>query len=103
MSRIDKIKEMLAQSGRDSFLEHALALEYLKIDKKQEALDVFTTLLERDSVYLGSYYHLGKLYETMGQTQTAMDTYEKGMKLAKSVKDMHSFNELRSAYDDLMG
>lgn len=102
MNRIDKIKEMLAQSGRDSFLEHALALEYIKLEKQQEALDVFTDLLRNNPDYLGSYYHLGKLYEALGQKDEALITYEKGMELAKSVKDMHSFNELRGAYDELM-
>ncbi len=102
MSRLDKIKEMLAQSGRDSFLEHALALEYLKLKKQQEAKEVFKALLENNPNYLGSYYHLGKLYEALGQKDEALITYEKGMELAKSVKDMHSLAELRSAYDELM-
>ena len=102
MNRIEKIKEMLQQTGRDSFLEHALALEYIKIGEQSLALETFESLLQREPDYLGSYYHLGKLYETLCQTEKAITTYEDGMALAKSIKDMHSFNELRSACDELM-
>jgi len=102
MNRIEKIKEMLQQNGRDSFLEHALALEYIKTGEQIQAMQIFESLLQKEPEYLGSYYHLGKLYQTLGKTEKAIETYQKGMQLAKSVKDMHSFNELRSAYDELM-
>ncbi len=102
MNRIEKIKEMLQQNGSDSFLEHALALEYIKIGEQMHARQTFESLLHRNPDYLGSYYHLGKLYETLGNMQSAIDTYEKGMQLAKSVKDQHSYNELRGAYDAII-
>ena len=103
MSRIDKIKEMLQQIGRDSFLEHALALEYLKLEQNEAALHTFTELLSQDPHYLGSYYHLGKLHEKLGNIEKAVVVFENGMNLAKTLKDMHSYNELRSAYDELIG
>ena len=62
MSRIEKILEMLQTSEKDSFLQHALALEYIKIGENEKALILFTELLEREPGYVGSYYHLGKLY-----------------------------------------
>ena len=47
MSRIEKIIEMLSIGGKDSFLQHALALEYIKLGKDGEALAQFNDLLER--------------------------------------------------------
>ena len=37
MSRIDKLKEYMETSGVDSFLQHALALEYIKTGNDLEA------------------------------------------------------------------
>lgn len=101
MSRIEKIIEMMETSGKDSFLQHALSLEYIKIGLLEEALSNFLDLLQREPQYVGSYYHLGKLYEKLNQPEKAMLTYEKGMEEAKKVKDQHSYNELQSAREEL--
>jgi ribosomal protein S7 len=51
---------------------------------------------------VGSYYHLGKLLESKGKKQKAMEIYEEGIKMAQQKADYHSMNELRSALDNLM-
>ncbi len=101
MERIDKLKEFLAASPEDSFLQHALALEYVKIDNDAEAKKLFTAILEREPGYVGSYYHLGKLLERTNEIAQAINTYEKGMAAAKKAGDNHSYNELQGAYEDI--
>jgi Tfp pilus assembly protein PilF len=102
MNRIEKIIEMLQDQPKDSFLKHALALEYVKIDKEDEAINQFVELLKNEPDYVGSYYHLAKLYERNQQTDAAIEIYTKGMEVAKKLKDNHNLNELRSAYDNLV-
>ena len=99
--RIDKLKAMLAQNEGDNFLHHALALEHIKMGNDEAAKAVFETLLARDETYVGSYYHLAKLLERMGRKDEAIACYEKGMKMAKAVKDNHAYGELQAAYEDL--
>jgi Tfp pilus assembly protein PilF len=101
MERIQKLLEFLKQSEGDSFLQHALALEYIKIGNDKEALRLFTNVIENDPGYVGSYYHLGKLYERLGETDKAIEVYEKGMLEAKNAKDNHSYNELMGAKEEL--
>lgn len=101
MERINKIKEFLVQSPTDSFLQHALALEYIKIENDAEARKLFEEILERDPTYTGSYYHLGKLLERVGETEKALLCYERGMEECKKLGDQHSYNELQAAYEDL--
>ena len=93
---------MLQDQPKDSFLKHALALEYIKIDKEDEAIIQFIELLNNEPDYVGSYYHLAKLYERNQQTDAAIEIYTKGMEVAKKLKDNHNLNELRSAYDNLV-
>ena len=101
MSRIEKIIEMLSLGGKDSFLQHALALEYIKLGKDGEALAQFNDLLEREPDYVGSYYHKAKLLEKNGKIDEALDTYEKGMEVAKRLNDKHSYSELMMAKEEL--
>lgn len=102
MERINKIRDMLRENPRDSFLEHALALECIKLGNDEEAKQLFQTLLNREPGYIGSYYHLAKLLERIGETDEAVKWYEKGMEEAKRAGDNHALSELRSAYEELI-
>ncbi|HQS24904.1 MAG: hypothetical protein B7Y11_07465 [Sphingobacteriia bacterium 24-36-13] len=101
MNRIDRIQEMLASNPTDQFLRHALALEWIKIGNDAAARRLFEAILTEDPTYIGSYYHLAKLLERVGETNAAIEWYERGMAAAKAAKDQHSYNELQSAYEDL--
>jgi len=101
MERIEKLKEFLTQNPGDSFLQHALALEYIKISDDASARQLFEEILTRDPGYIGSYYHLAKLLERIDDTPAAILCYEKGMAAAKEANDLHAFGELRSAYEEL--
>lgn len=101
MNRIEKLKEMLLANSTDSFLNHALALEYIKLGNDEEAKKLFKKILEREPGYIGSYYHLAKLLEKNDETDEAIRVYEKGMEEAKKAGDNHSFGELRGAYEEL--
>ena len=101
MDRIEKLKEFLAANPTDNFLQHALALEYIKLGNDPSARALFEEILTRDPGYIGSYYHLGKLLERNGEAGKAIECYEAGMKQAKAANDQHAYNELQAAYEDL--
>ncbi len=102
MNRIEKILDLLKVSPHDNFLRHALALEYIKIGNDSEARNLFEEILTQNPDYTGSYYHLAKLLERNEDTDLAMQWYKKGMEAAKKAGDNHTFNELQSAYEDLL-
>lgn len=101
MDRIRQIKEYLKAEPEDNFLQHALALEYIKAGNELDARRLFEEILNREPGYVGSYYHLGKLLERIGEIQNAINVYEKGMQIAKSANDTRAFNELQAACEDL--
>jgi predicted Zn-dependent protease len=92
---------MLKQNPDDNFLNHALALEYAKLNQMTKSIDILKNLLRRDPGYIGSYYHLAGMLALSGQTEEANFWYDKGMTAARTLGDDHAFNELRSAWEEL--
>lgn len=101
MDRLEKLKEFLKTNPQDSFVQHAMALEYIKLGNDKAAGSLFEEILKREPDYIGSYYHLAKLFERNNKMQQAIQVYEKGMEEAKKVGDNHSFGELRGAFEEL--
>jgi len=101
VSRIEKLLDFMKTSDKDSFLQHALALEYIKIDNDEEARKLFNEILLREPTYIGSYYHLGKLLERAGEMDRAIRVYERGMHEARKAGDNHAYNELMGAKEDI--
>lgn len=101
MERIEKLLGYLNVSPNDNFLQHALALEYIKKGKDTEARKLFNEILERDPSYIGSYYHLAKLLERNGEIMAALQWYRKGMDAAKEADNMKAYHELHVAWEEL--
>ena len=101
MDRIATILEMLSQHPKDSFLRHALALEYTKKGLRVEAKTLFEEVLSQDPDYVGSYYHLAKLLETLTQTEKAIGCYTAGIAAARRLGDQHALMELEAALQEL--
>ena len=102
MGRIEQLTELLNDNPHDSFLQHAMALEYIKLGNDKAARQLFETLLHREPGYTGSYFHLAKLLERMGEREAAISCYLKGMDETKKAGDHHAWSELKSAYEELI-
>jgi Tfp pilus assembly protein PilF len=101
MDRIEKLKEFLAADPHDSFLNHALAMEYLALGDEGTARRLLEEVLGRDAGAIGSYYQLGKLLERAGETALALQWYQRGMAAARAAGEKRAYNELQTAFDDL--
>lgn len=101
MERIEKLREMIKKYPDDCFSRHALAMEYVKIDKISEAIDEMENLLLINSGYVGTYYHLAKAYEKMNAYPQALDVLERGMRVAKATAADNELRELNAAWQQL--
>ncbi|HTD98222.1 MAG TPA: tetratricopeptide repeat protein [Mucilaginibacter sp.] len=103
LSRLEKLLEFLKNEPNDEFLQYALATEYLRLNETDKALQYYENLVNNHPDYVGTYYHLGKLYEALNRKPDAISTYEKGMAIAKSKRDNHAFSELQTVYREATG
>ncbi len=101
MDRITQLLQFLQDNPKDPFVRYALALEYLKRNDTATGLQYFEGLVESDPDYVGTYYHLGKLYAALKRKDDALACYQKGMQTAKKLNDQHSLAELQNAHMNL--
>ena len=102
MEKIEKLKSFLAASPDEPFLKHALGLEYIKLGDDSIARELFLEILTANPSYIGTYYHLAHLLERAGEMENAKNWYEKGMEAAKEAGEIHAYNELQAAYEELI-
>lgn len=95
--RLDQLKAFFEEDPTDAFTRFALAQEYLKRGDRQAAVKFFETLVEDDPDYVGTYYHLGKLYEQLGRLEDAKSIYRRGIGVAQQQRDAHARAELQDA------
>jgi len=101
VDRIEKLRQFLEIDPTDNFIQHALALELVKAGDDAAAQKLFEDILQRDPGYVGSYYHLAKLFERNGKTELAIKWYQKGMEEARRTGESKALSELKSAYEEL--
>ncbi|MCE3281147.1 MAG: tetratricopeptide repeat protein [Bacteroidetes bacterium] len=97
MSRMAQLLEMLKSEPNDPFLNYALAVELAKLGQIDTSIDKLEALISGNPDYLGSYYMLGKIYEQALQPEKAIETYKKGIEIAKKLNDKKTLGELNEA------
>lgn len=102
-TRLAKLLEFLSNDPNDPFVLYALATEYNNSNDIEKAFEYYLKLTAAHPDYVGTYYHLGKLYEKQGQKEAALPVYQKGMAEARNKRDMHAFSELQGAYNSAAG
>lgn len=97
MSRIPQLEAFLSDNPNDPFLQYALALEHIKTGNLQEGLKYFEGLTVAHPDYVGTYYHLAKLYIQLQMPEQAEKTYTTGIAIARKIGDQHALAELQNA------
>jgi Tfp pilus assembly protein PilF len=102
MNRIEILKGFLNDNPNDSFSRYALALEYIKLNRNDDALKEFEAVQKNDPQYVATYYQLGQLYQKLGQKHEAEKTFRTGISVAAKAGDEHTRSELEAALEGLI-
>ncbi len=96
-TRLKQLQALLEEDPGSSFIQFAIAKEYEKHAQWPEARMAYESLVQQAPDYVGTYYHLGKLYEQLNRPADAFQTYKEGMEAAKRAGDQHALSELAGA------
>jgi len=100
--RMKKLYEYLEKDPNDSFSRYAIALELLKSGKTAEAVSYFEELIKRDPDYIGTYYQLGKIYISAGETAKAEKIFRDGISISTKSGNTHAKSELMTALNEVL-
>ncbi len=103
MDRFKTLLQYHRDDPDDPFVRYALAQEHLGRGETNEALRYFEGLVGEHPDYVGTYYHLGKLYEALGRSDDAIRTYQTGIEQAARASDLHARSELQGALLEAQG
>ena len=101
LTRIEQLLKFLEEDPNDVFSLYALTLEYKK-SNPAEAVKLFRQLLTNHPDYLPTYYQAGMMMEESGNTDEALELYQKGIVLARKLNDAATLKELQAAYNLLL-
>jgi tetratricopeptide (TPR) repeat protein len=96
-TRLNKLLTFLAEQPDDPFILYALATEYNSLNDTEQAFYYYLKLVEEHPMYVGTYYHLGKLHQKQGNEAEAIAIFQLGMQRAREKGDRHAFSELQGA------
>jgi len=102
-TRLNKLLAFLVTEPNDPFILYALATEYNTLNDTEQAFHYYLKLVAEHPLYVGTYYHLGKLYQKVQQEDKAIEIYQLGMQRAREKGDRHAFSELQGAYNIAAG
>jgi cytochrome c-type biogenesis protein CcmH/NrfG len=98
MNKRLEMLEKLVQGGKaDSFARYALAMEYKKEQRVEDALSTFEALRKVDAEYLPMYLMAGQLLLDENRREDAKPWLEAGIALATKLGDGKARAELEAA------
>ena len=100
-TRIETLESFVAGDPGDSFSRYALALEFVKTGRDEDAVLHFKEVLARDSAYVAAYYQLGGLLAESRHVDEARNVYRRGLDAATAAADRRTRNEIQEALDAL--
>jgi hypothetical protein len=95
--RLAMLEQMVAGGKADSFARYALALEYKKEGRIDEAVRAFESLRSADAAYLPQYLMAGQMLIDCGRGADARSWLEAGIALAQTKGDAKALGELQDA------
>jgi tetratricopeptide (TPR) repeat protein len=103
MSRIDALRELLAEMPDDAFTRYALAMELRQADRLEEAMAEFRALLERSPEYTAAYLMAGQCAQDLGDRAEAARIFRLGVEVCARAGEKHAGAKCAEALADLEG
>ena len=100
-ARLKILQQNVEENPDDAFARYLLALELNKLNRPEEAIAHFETLVRKHAEYVPTYYQLAQVYENLGRTEEAIRVYNLGLNAARHAGDLHTASEIQAALDML--
>lgn len=100
-SRIEIFEETIRNSPTDSFAHYALAMEYEKAGRFDDALAMHQRIVGFDPGYVPAYQMCGQLFMRLGRSDEARKILQLGLEKATKNGNLRATNEIQALMDEL--
>lgn len=94
-SRIEVFETSIRNAPTDSFAHYALAMEYEKARRYDDAVAMYQKLIGFDPAYVPAYQMCGQLLMKLGRTAEAQEMLSRGLEMANGARNMRAANEIQ--------
>lgn len=100
-SRLDLLKNLVAQNPSDSFARYGLAMEWARSGNLEQAVEEYRGLLALNPDYAAAYFHGGQTLAQLGRIEEARALYRQGIEATTRIGDLHTRSEIEAALETL--
>lgn len=93
-NRIERIEAMLLDEPRDTFLRYSLAMEYHKVGRSEESLQIMRGLVGDTPPYVPAFFMAAQHLAEDDQIASARDFLREGIEEARRQGDHHAAAEM---------
>src|SRR3954454_14569171 len=101
MSRLEMLKEHLAEYPNDPFGRYGLAMEYANSGDHAAAIAEFATLLKEHPDYTAGYFMAAQTFAKVGKTDEAREMLTRGIASAERTHNAHARSEMEGMLAEL--
>lgn len=101
--RIEKLRRLLEMEPDDPFCLYALAQEYAKQGKQDEAIAHFDRVIAIEPENGYAYYHKARSLESLGKKDDARQVLRRGLEAVSPSKDAKAHREIQEFLQSLKG
>lgn len=102
MSRLEQLEKLATMTPDDPLGHYGLALEYLNLERWDDAVGSFARTIEIDAKYTAAYYHKARAEIRAGLADAARDSLTKGVAVAQSAGDWKTRDEMRELLESVV-
>lgn len=101
MDKVAAFTEILEQNPEDAFARYGLAMEYLRRNQIDRALEQFDELKERQPDYTAGYQMAAQTLVRSGRVDEAIERLELGISCAQRTGNRHAQSEMQAMLEEL--
>lgn len=101
MTRLEQLQKLVALAPGDPMSHYGLGLEFINLNRWEEAAAAFSKAIEVDAKYSAAYYHKGRALIALGRESEARTTLTTGATAARAAGDWHTEGEMNALLDSI--
>ncbi len=101
VDRIEYFEKYLDSKPNDEFARYALAMEYGKVGRNDEAIENYRRLIDLNPDNVPAYHQLGILLQKLERFEEAKARLEEGLAAASRTGNSHAKSEIQALLDEI--